>query len=586
VEERDGVGEDYRKATINLARHIGVKDDGDVPQLITFGLAKSKTIILCFDGTGDSFDDENTNVVKLFSCLKKDNAEEQAVYYQSGIGTYTPGYKPWTIIGDFVAKKMDQAVAWYLPEHVMSGYKFLMRTYVEGDRICLFGFSRGAYTARALAAMLHCVGLLPRDNEEHAEIAYSMFSRVKQDYTIPLPSEPKSKSKTTTSSPSDAETEPLLGGTGGVGEGLKADLRRWHLAGSSPNELCARFKKTFSHDVLIDFVGVWDTVASVGGIIPRTLPFVTSNPSIVVFRHAIALDEFRTKFQCLRWIEPPSEKGKYPVDVDEVYFAGNHCDVGGGNTKDYEYDIDENDDPNMNKIKDYHPCRSNLALRWMLGELQRSVLEIDFEFEQLKRWGIPFRKDDWGRALFNFADKRVRLMDVLDARMDVNGPKWWWNFVEVLPWMKQHQDPVTGEVRTAFKPNFRHPRPPMKCTIHNKYCTHDSVHTRERYQNPTPSLYGRRSKTIKYTPKTDIYNKFPKASKNGVSRSERNKEILNVVSGFYEDPFSRMEHAALEDQKEIDLKCDAEDEMAEEMEVDDKPDQNEDLGPDLGAETN
>lgn len=90
--------------------------------------------------------------------------------------------------------------------------------------------------------MLHKVGLLPRDNDAQMPFAYALFKR------------------------EDAE-------------GL---------------ELCEGFKRTYCQDVKIEFVGVWDTVASVGVIASRTLPFTNSNSSIRVFRHALALDEVRS----------------------------------------------------------------------------------------------------------------------------------------------------------------------------------------------------------------------------------------------------------------------------------------------------
>jgi uncharacterized protein (DUF2235 family) len=100
--------------------------------------------------------------------------DEQMVYYQPGIGTWAaPGVHG--RIKRWVAMTVDLAVAWYLPEHVMCGYEFLMNNHLPGDKICMFGFSRGAYTARALAGMLHCVGLLPKANSEQVPFAYRMF---------------------------------------------------------------------------------------------------------------------------------------------------------------------------------------------------------------------------------------------------------------------------------------------------------------------------------------------------------------------------------------------------------------------------
>ncbi|KAF4596095.1 hypothetical protein EYR38_007469 [Pleurotus pulmonarius] len=107
-----------------------------------------------FDGTGDQFDEDNSNIVQLFSLLKKDNSDVQMVYYQAGIGTYTSPNIATPLMAK-MSKTLDEMVAWNLDRHVMDGYEFLMQNYKADDRICIFGFSRGAYTARALAGMIH-----------------------------------------------------------------------------------------------------------------------------------------------------------------------------------------------------------------------------------------------------------------------------------------------------------------------------------------------------------------------------------------------------------------------------------------------
>lgn len=207
-----------------------------------------RTLVLCFDGTASQFDGDNTNVVKLFSLLKKDEPGKQLVYYQPGVGTFAkPGVLTPVVL--WCAKMVDMAVACYLDEHVLGGYMFLMQNYQPGDRIVMFGFSRGAYTARSLAGMLHKVGLLPRDNLHHAPFAYKMYRR------------------------NDA--------TG--------------------FEQSRYFKQTFSRSVEIDFMGLWDTVSSVGVIHARTLPFTSSNATVRTFRHALSLDEHRSRFRPTLW---------------------------------------------------------------------------------------------------------------------------------------------------------------------------------------------------------------------------------------------------------------------------------------------
>ncbi|KAG8945470.1 hypothetical protein FRC04_000755 [Tulasnella sp. 424] len=232
--------------------------------------------------------------------LKRDDPKRQLMYYQTGIGTYAPTGLI-SMIGARVAQVLDEAFAWYLEDHVLGGYKFLMDTYREGDKICLFGFSRGAYTARALAAMLYRVGLLPLRNSEQIPFAYKIFKESKKENKI-----------------------------------MKLN------PGDSRGYLSKNFRSTFSREVTVEFVGIWDTVASVG-LIPRHLPNTDKNPTVKHVRHAISLDERRAKFKAAYWKPPKDNKStivttekdqrgikKEDRTVEEVWFAGGHGDVGGG----------------------------------------------------------------------------------------------------------------------------------------------------------------------------------------------------------------------------------------------------------------
>jgi uncharacterized protein (DUF2235 family) len=91
--------------------------------------------------TSDRFDNDNSNVVHFVSCLKKHTKSEQVTYYQSGIGTYDKGG-----LQAGIGAAMDMAVGSGLGLHIKDAYRFLMQNYHEGDKICLLGFSRGAYT--------------------------------------------------------------------------------------------------------------------------------------------------------------------------------------------------------------------------------------------------------------------------------------------------------------------------------------------------------------------------------------------------------------------------------------------------------
>ncbi|POS83721.1 hypothetical protein EPUL_002963, partial [Erysiphe pulchra] len=203
----------------------------------------NRTLIICLDGTGDKFDNDNSNVVNFVACLKKDNPR-QVTYYQTGIGTYDKNG-----LSNGIDAIVDMSVGSGLGDHIKDAYRFLMQNYKEGDKICLFGFSRGAYTVRCLAGMLHKVGLLPPHNRAQVNFAYNFYKN---------------------------DTE----------EG-------WRMS--------ADFKRTFCADVSVYFVGVWDCVASVG-FLPRKLPFSKSPTNNVgYFRHAIALDEHRAKFKVCQY---------------------------------------------------------------------------------------------------------------------------------------------------------------------------------------------------------------------------------------------------------------------------------------------
>ncbi|KAI0858064.1 hypothetical protein F4860DRAFT_327335 [Xylaria cubensis] len=203
-----------------------------------------RTLIICLDGTGDQFDNDNSNIVHFISCLKKHSPEQQVTYYQSGIGTYDKGG-----LKNGIGAALDMAVGSGLGIHVKDAYRFLMQNYREGDKICLLGFSRGAYTVRCLAGMIHKVGLLPSSNGSQINFAYNFYK-------------------------DDSENGEYL---------------------------AEEFKKTFCTDVDVYFLGLFDCVASVG-FFPRKLPFSkTATNTVRYFRHAMALDEHRAKFKVCHW---------------------------------------------------------------------------------------------------------------------------------------------------------------------------------------------------------------------------------------------------------------------------------------------
>ncbi|UZP32451.1 hypothetical protein NXS19_000267 [Fusarium pseudograminearum] len=143
-------------------------------------------LILCFDGTGNTFSGTNadTNVVKILRKLDRNN-NKQYHYYQTGIGTYdvdeTSIQK--STLGEIkskVSKTIDQGFGTTFDAHIMAGYRFLMRYYEPQAKIYIFGFSRGAYTAKYLSRMINKVGLLCKGNEEMVPFAYRLYARALQ----------------------------------------------------------------------------------------------------------------------------------------------------------------------------------------------------------------------------------------------------------------------------------------------------------------------------------------------------------------------------------------------------------------------
>lgn len=253
----------------------------------------SKNIIVCCDGTGNEIKKNESNVLKFYRLLRKD--ETQVAFYHPGVGTISDSsaWEAWKINGKAV---FGLATGWGLDENVLAAYRFLLRSYAEGDNIYLLGFSRGAYTVRMLAGFIQLIGLLKPEEGDLCSYALTAYKRAasRNDFTI-----------------------------------------AWRV-----QEVLETSRPT------IRFMGCWDTVASV--IVPRPdrlylpslqdLPYTHMNPSVQCFRHAISIDERRRMFRSYRWDEPQKFKSNpYMKDEDaaeqdirQVWFAGVHSDIGGG----------------------------------------------------------------------------------------------------------------------------------------------------------------------------------------------------------------------------------------------------------------
>lgn len=251
----------------------------------------AKNVVLCFDGTGNDFSGRPTNVVKLYRSLDVSDPGAQVAFYDPGVGTAGEGGARNPVAGGW-RKLTGLAFGRGILKNILDGYQFLMSSWEHGDRIFLFGFSRGAYTARALAGMLHKLGLL-HTGSNLGPYALRLFRTF-----------PQRKKK-----------------------------RRAHW------DEVERFRELYTRECDIHFVGVWDTVNSVGawGTIKSLRPmralgfkggsrlnFTANNPSIVNGRHAVAIDEKRTHFRTNLWNKEHSDTHQ------EVWFPGVHSDVGGG----------------------------------------------------------------------------------------------------------------------------------------------------------------------------------------------------------------------------------------------------------------
>jgi len=316
-----------------------------------------KNIIILCDGTGNEISENISNVLKFYRCLRKTEKSEprQMVFYDPGVGTLALP-DPWHRFKQNFNAILGLATGYGLDDKVLQSYLFLVRTWEPGDRIYLFGFSRGAYSVRVLAGLIHKVGLIA---PEQANLAASGLTAYKQFSSS---------------------------GHYGSGDGLKGFTDGGEPPPPAHDDQAAQFARiTSTRWPLIRFVGVWDTVASV--IVPRRdrifyipsfeeLAFTLQNPSVETFRQAISIDERRAMFRLKKWDEPQTftlnrfnSAGAKPQDSRQVWFAGVHSDVGGG----------------------YPEKQSGLSkypLLWMIEQAMEAGLKFNTSTINQLAWGI------------------------------------------------------------------------------------------------------------------------------------------------------------------------------------------------------
>ena len=242
-----------------------------------------KRLVLCCDGTWNTPDQSSggqprpTNVTKLaLAIADTDEAgREQCVFYHRGVGT-----SRWEHIS-------GGAFGVGLSGNVKDTYRFIVENFEPGDELFFFGFSRGAFTARSTAGLVRNAGILRPENVDQLDAAYALYR--------------------------NRLAHP---------RGTEAQL----------------FRRTWSHpekQTRIRFIGVWDTVGALG--IPvegmdwfnRRWAFHDTDLSTTVDAayQALAIDEERQAFQPAVWHQQPDAGDQ---KLEQVWFAGVHCDVGGG----------------------------------------------------------------------------------------------------------------------------------------------------------------------------------------------------------------------------------------------------------------
>jgi uncharacterized protein (DUF2235 family) len=292
-------------------------------------------IVMCSDGTGNSFSDQVSNVARVITLIDLSEPARQIAFYDQGIGTnprhveavkdYTdtqpdvrraltvldPPYHAWWVPAR-VAGLAGLTVGYGLRRNVKELYAALARSYEDGASLYLFGFSRGAFTVRVLAGLLFRCGLVRYDPASFD----ATFARAYDLYTPHIPDE----------------------------RAVEQFKRDEHVRAPQ-----------------VHFLGVWDTVKSYGGVWPQSLPHLRHNPIVKTVRHGLALDEQRSWFLPTSWggidSDRPMHDPRYRDQrVLEIWFRGSHSDVGGG----YKDD-----------------AASTIALRWMLNEAADAGLRLN-----------------------------------------------------------------------------------------------------------------------------------------------------------------------------------------------------------------
>ena len=256
-------------------------------------------IVVCCDGTGNAYGANNTNVVQMYATIVRD--EDQIANYDPGVGTFSVFGR---VMGNKLGVLLGKAFGLGLTNVIEDAYRYLMDRYQPGDKVFLFGFSRGAFTVRALAGMLNKVGLLQKGSVNLIPYASDVYNTHDND------------------------------------------------------QIAAGFKETYCQECKPHFIGVWDTVGSLGWFYGKKFFNTRLNKDVAHGYQAISIDEKRKKFPISIWDEDNLAPGQ---DVVQVWFAGVHSDVGGW----YE-----------------QRGLSDITLIWMLENAQKQGLRLRDDWQE------------------------------------------------------------------------------------------------------------------------------------------------------------------------------------------------------------
>jgi uncharacterized protein (DUF2235 family) len=248
-----------------------------------------KNIVIFSDGTGQKGGEGfNTNIYKMFNMVE-DRTDNQIAFYDPGLGT-----------GKLKITGLISGAG--IEKNIKECYKFIFQNYKAGDKIFLFGFSRGATTVRSLSGFLYHFGILPSSRADLIEEAYEIYKQYKPDPKNPINSHPKWKEK------------------------AESFINRHHTMW-----------------VKVHFLGCFDTVAALGFPIHWVSQIIDAFPvfkhnyhnlrlskSVLNAYHALAIDDDRKTFHPKIWDNKLIEGQK----MKQVWFCGSHSDVGGGYKED------------------------------------------------------------------------------------------------------------------------------------------------------------------------------------------------------------------------------------------------------------